>query len=207
MSNDDKKALTRSNRRLVGICAGVVVGMFAFGYALVPLYEVFCEITGLNGKTGVVAEASVPAGEVDYSRTVTVEFTGTTMAGLPWEFRPVTRRMTVHPGAIMETSYIARNPAGIAVAGQAVPSVAPSVAAAHFNKTECFCFTRQVLQPGEERDMPVRFVVDPRLPQDVTTVTLSYSFFYTDDQGSPEDLSGQDEPAEPESYVAAAQRG
>jgi cytochrome c oxidase assembly protein subunit 11 len=168
----------RANRRTGLKLSAVALGMFAFGYALVPLYDVLCEVTGLNGKTGR-AEAKI-SGPVDSERWVTVEFTGNSMHGLPWEFRPVQKTLRVHPGEVAVAYYEARNAADEVVTGQAVPSVAPNRAAAHFKKIECFCFSRQTLQAREGRRMPVRFVVSPELPKEVGTVTLSYAFFNAD---------------------------
>lgn len=158
--------------------AAVALGMFAFGYALVPLYNVICDVTGLNGKTGRVEAPTENAADV--SRWVTVEFTGNSMSGLPWEFRPQQKTLRVHPGQTAVAYYEARNTTGEAITGQAVPSVAPNKAAAHFKKIECFCFSRQTLAAQETRQMPVRFVVDTNLPRDVHTVSLSYAFFNAD---------------------------
>jgi cytochrome c oxidase assembly protein subunit 11 len=165
----------QSNRRTVLKLTAVAFGMFAFGYALVPLYDVLCQATGLNGKTGR-AEATV-GGKVDEDRWVTVEFTGNTMSGLPWEFGPEQKTLRVHPGEIAEIYYQARNTAAEAITGQAVPSVSPGNAATHFKKIECFCFSQQKLNAGEQKRMPVRFVVSTDLPKEVNTVTLSYAFF------------------------------
>ena len=154
-----------------------VIAMFGFGFALVPLYNVFCDITGLNGKTRVADEAAVMAYEVDTSRQITVEFMTSLNQGLRWEFEPEVPKMKVHPGKVYTVQFFARNLMGEDVVGQAIPSVAPNVASRYFNKTECFCFTQQLFHAGEGRDMPVSFVIDPRLPADVTTVTLSYTFF------------------------------
>jgi cytochrome c oxidase assembly protein subunit 11 len=158
--------------------AVVVVAMFGFGYLLVPLYDVFCEITGLNGKTGRVAEAEVAARyEEDLERTVTVQFVANNNAGMPWTVQPDVTSMDVHPGRIYATSFQATNPTGARMVGQAVPSVAPTVASRYFNKTECFCFERQPLASGETKDMPLRFIVSPSLPAQVKTLTLAYTFF------------------------------
>jgi cytochrome c oxidase assembly protein subunit 11 len=162
------------------------VAMFGFGYALVPLYDVFCEITGLNGKTGVVSEAQA-AGTVDTERLVTVEFDSNVNPALPWKFGPMQKKVQVHPGEIKEVLYFAENTSDHAVVGQAVPSVAPSPASLYFNKTECFCFTQQTLAPGERRVMPVRFIVDPQMPGKYTTLTLSYTFFAAPDQTAARD--------------------
>lgn len=165
-------------RRTAAKLGVVAVGMFLFGYALVPLYDVLCEVTGLNGKTGRAVAAT---SEIDRSRTVTVEFIGQAQSGLPWEFRPTIRTLTVHPGEIATAQYLAHNRADEAITGQAVPSVAPGLAATHFKKIECFCFTRQKLKSGETRELAVQFVVDPKLAPEVQTVTLSYTFFNTDE--------------------------
>jgi cytochrome c oxidase assembly protein subunit 11 len=153
--------------------------MFGVGYALAPLYDVLCDAMGLNGKTTRVATME-PTGPVDATRTVTVELTGQAMAGLPWEFRPLTAKLDVHPGETVEVKYYARNRAAEAITGQAVPSVTPGRAASHFQKIECFCFSQQTLAAGEGREMPVRFTVSPKLNPDVHTITLSYAFFNTD---------------------------
>ena len=178
MSVDRVRANGRTARRL----AVVVLAMFGFGYALVPLYDVLCEITGLGGRTGVVAAGSLDGG-ADTSRTVKVQFLGTVNSRLPWEFRPNVASMEVHPGQVYETSYLARNLSETATVGQARPSVAPSVASLHFNKTECFCFVEQEFAPGEARDMPVRFVLSRELPAEIATVTLSYTFFNSGQTG------------------------
>lgn len=166
------------NMRSVWRMSLVVVAMFGFGYLLVPLYSVFCELTGLNGKTGRVDEAAVAARyEPDMSRWVTVQFVANNNVGMPWEFGPTVTSMKVHPGKIYATSFTARNPTASDMIGQAVPSVAPNKAGRYFNKTECFCFTQQPLAAGEKKDMPLRFIVDPKLPQDVKTLTLAYTVF------------------------------
>ena len=169
-------ALQQSNKRLLYRMAVVVVAMFGFGYLMVPIYNVFCDITGLNGKTGVVNAAAVD-GKVDESRTITVEFVANLNQTMQLEFRPNVARMSVHPGAINTTSFYARNLTGKTMVGQAIPSVMPGKAAQHFNKTECFCFTQQRFAAGQGMDMTVKFVVDRDLPADVNTLTLSYTFF------------------------------
>ncbi|MDJ0739392.1 MAG: cytochrome c oxidase assembly protein [Gammaproteobacteria bacterium] len=167
----------RNERSFLRIAA-VAVAMFGFGYLLVPLYDVFCEITGLNGKTGRVDEAAVVARyEPDTSRTVTVQFVANNNLGMPWQFGPVVASMDVHPGKVYQTAFTARNPTAQDMVGQAVPSVAPGKASRYFNKTECFCFDQQPLAAGESKDMPIRFIVDPNLPKDVTTLTLAYTVF------------------------------
>ena len=153
------------------------VAMFAFGYALVPMYSVICRITGLNGKTGKEAEASATLKGVDKSRLITVEFTTSTNAGLPWDFEPLVHKVQVNPGAVTQVDFVVRNHSDREITGQAVPSLAPGEAARYFKKTECFCFSQQTVEAKQEKIMPVRFVVDPALPRTVSTVTLSYTFF------------------------------
>jgi cytochrome c oxidase assembly protein subunit 11 len=166
-----------ANSRVVRRLLFAAVAMFGFGFALVPLYDVFCDITGLNGKTGRIEMEAALSQKVDAKRMVTVEFLSSVRSDLAWQFKPVVRRVKVHPGEVTEVNYLARNETGETVAGQAVPSLAPGLAAKYFNKTECFCFTRQTLGPNEEKLMPLRFVVDPELPEEIGTVSLSYTFF------------------------------
>ena len=154
----------------------VVIGMFGFGFALVPLYDVFCDITGINGKTGDQAVLSEGM-KVDTSRLIEVEFIASLNDGMPWEFKPVQHSVKVHPGEPTRIEYVAINRTKNAITGQAVPSVAPGRAAGYFQKTECFCFTEQKLEAGEEKRMPVIFVVDTDLPDDVSQLALSYTFF------------------------------
>lgn len=170
----------RANRRLAVTLGIVTVAMFGFGYALAPMYDLMCQAFGFNGKTGRTDAQAVAAQPVDTSRTVTVEFTGLATTGLPWEFRPLTKKLEVHPGEVKEVKYFVRNTTNETITGQAVPSVAPGLTAGHFKKIECFCFSQQTLKPGEVREMPVRFVVEPGLDPKVQTVTLSYTFFNTD---------------------------
>lgn len=170
------RELRSANRRLALKLAVAVVGMFGFGYALVPLYDVLCEITGLNGKTGRLDAETAAAATVDESRLVTVEFVANTN-GLPWSFYPVTNKVRVHPGEVIEVDFIAENKAPSPITGQAVPSVSPNEGARYFSKTECFCFTQQTLGPNESKTMPVRFIVSSNLPKQVSTITLSYTFF------------------------------
>jgi len=165
----------RSNRRLGIKLLWVVAGSILFAVSLVPLYDVFCAVTGLNGKTNNVA--ALNSSSVDTSRTVRVEFTGNVMPGLGWNFYPKQASMQVHPGQIETATFIAKNITTEVVAGQAVPSVTPGEASAHFKKIECFCFARQELKPGETKEMPLRFYVSKDLPKDVEVVTLSYAFF------------------------------
>ncbi|MEM6638502.1 MAG: cytochrome c oxidase assembly protein [Pseudomonadota bacterium] len=166
--------MTRNQTLVFGL-SDIVVGMFGFGYLLVPLYDVFCEITGLNGKTA--NEAAIVTEVPDESRWVRVEFIGSTNGGAPWDFRPNEPSMRVRPGKAYVTEFIARSRVDRDAIGHAVPSVAPGSAAKYLLKTECFCFEEQAFGPGEEKQMPVRFVLDPDLPKHVDVLTLSYTFF------------------------------
>ena len=161
----------------------VTVGMFGFGFALVPLYDMFCDITGLNGKTN--AEAFIPLADlIDTSREVTVQFVATNNDYMPWEFKPQVFKMKVHPGEEIETTFYAKNPSAKAMMAQAIPSVSPSRAASYFLKTECFCFNQQQLAAGEDIDMPLKFIVDRDLPGNVSTITLSYTLFDITNDGA-----------------------
>ncbi|NIR28528.1 MAG: cytochrome c oxidase assembly protein [Gammaproteobacteria bacterium] len=175
----DASRQSATNARTARRLALVVLAMFGFGYALVPLYDVICEVTGLGGRTGVVEAGSLDGG-VDAGREITVQFVSNVASDLPWEFRPVERTLRIHPGQVYETTFYARNRSDETIVAQAVPSVTPALASKHFNKTECFCFTRQTLGPGEAREMPVRFVVDQALSQRYTSLTLGYTFFRAD---------------------------
>lgn len=165
-----------SNSRVVGWCLAGVVGMFAFGFALVPLYEVFCEITGINGKTGGRYESTEVA-EVDQERIVTVQFVAQNGPDMPWVFRPAVSSVRVHPGEPTTVHFRAENPTDQAMTGQAVPSLAPSAGTLYFHKTECFCFNQQELKAGEGIDMPLVFIVDADLPADIHKLTLSYTLY------------------------------
>jgi cytochrome c oxidase assembly protein subunit 11 len=152
----------------------VVVVMFAFGFALVPLYDVMCKAFGINGKTG---GAYSGAQMIDESRQVRVQFLSTNAVDMVWGFYPKAEQLDVHPGAVNEMLFVAQNPTDQPMTAQAVPSISPGSAAVYFHKTECFCFTRQVLQPGQRIEMPVRFIVDRDLPKDVKHLTLGYTLF------------------------------
>lgn len=169
--------------RLVGKLLLVVAAASAFGFALVPLYDVLCKVTGFNGKTvggfgarGLNAGAEPPS-RIDRSRIVTVEFTGTVMPGLAWEMRPLQNSLDLHPGEPQQVRFLVRNTSDRPLTGQAVPSVSPGQAAQHFDKIDCFCFAQQTLAPGEARELPLVFIVKPELDDKVRTITLSYAFF------------------------------
>jgi cytochrome c oxidase assembly protein subunit 11 len=169
------------NLALIRKLVVIVAAMFAFGYALVPMYRAICNALGINvlGK----AERAIPgqangnpaSTQIDTTRTVTVEFDANARG--PWHFKPAIAAVKVHPGELTTVLYTFKNIQNRAMAAQAIPSYAPKQATAHFNKLECFCFNEYLLQPGEEREWPVAFVIDPKLPKDVTTITLSYTFF------------------------------
>jgi cytochrome c oxidase assembly protein subunit 11 len=165
-----------SHSKTVKKLALVVVAMFGFGFALVPLYDVFCDITGLNGKTNETA-ATYNASGIDESRTVTVQFITRNAKGIPWQFSPVINSIDVHPGEMKFVKFYAKNEAQHNIVGQAVPSVSPGLAANYFNKIECFCFTNQPLKAGEEIEMGLQFYVDQDLPSEINTLTLSYTLY------------------------------
>ncbi|WP_313303037.1 cytochrome c oxidase assembly protein [Diaphorobacter sp.] len=194
-------SIQRENLRMVGKLAVITVGMFAFGYVLIPIYKHICEVTGINilslserqvpGNGAAGKDVKLPKNsQVDYSRTITVEFDANARG--PWEFKPEKRSLKVHPGELATVVYEFQNVQNRRMAAQAIPSYAPRQATAFFNKLECFCFNQYTLDPGEKRDWPVTFVIDPKLSKDVTTITLSYTFFEV----------GGKTPAAPESTAA-----
>jgi cytochrome c oxidase assembly protein subunit 11 len=152
----------------------VAVAMFGFGYAMVPFYRAICDALGLNS---VVKADAVANTQVDASRFVTIQFDTNLRSNLPWRFTAVEKSVRIHPGALTQVTFEVRNQSDRAVTGQAIPSFGPQLAGRYFKKLDCFCFTQQTLAPGEVRRMPVAFVVERDLPQDVNTVTLSYTFF------------------------------
>ena len=177
MSGSDAK----SRRFGLGKMIVVALAAFAFTFALVPLYRIACEkVFGVRLEKGPAAQ--VAQRDDKTSRLVTVQFDGGVNSKLPWQFQPQQLTMQVHPGQQYEASYFARNTSNRAIVGNAVPSVAPARASGYFSKTECFCFTAQTLAAGEGRAMPVRFIVDPELPADVGTITLSYTFYKNEAQ-------------------------
>ena len=177
----------RSQKKLITRLLLVVVVMFAFGFALVPLYDVMCKAFGINGKTGDAWQGSQ---QVDESRQVRVQFLSTNAVDMVWGFYPKADQLQVHPGAVNEMLFVAQNPTDRPITAQAVPSISPGSAAVYFHKTECFCFTQQVLQPGERIEMPVRFIVDRDLPKDVNQLTLGYTLFNVTASKPPAAKSG-----------------
>ena len=173
--------MSQASANSVGVLklAGVSLAAFGFAFSLVPLYRIACEkVFGVRLEQGP-ASASATA-VVPKERWVTVQFDGGVNSKLPWQFAPEQQSMRVQVGRQYEALYFARNTSDRGIVGSAVPSVAPARASAYFNKTECFCFTAQTLAAGESRDMPVRFIVDPALPDDINTITLSYTFYKND---------------------------
>ncbi|MEJ3670041.1 cytochrome c oxidase assembly protein [Stutzerimonas stutzeri] len=181
-----------STRRLVRRLVFVVIAMFGFGFLLVPIYDVMCQAFGINGKT---AGAYTGVQSADEARAVRVQFLATNAAGMQWQFGPQADQISVHPGATQEIRFFAYNPTDKPMTAQAIPSVSPSRAAAYFHKTECFCFTQQVLQPGERIEMPVRFIVDRDLPADVHHLTLAYTLFDITSRQPPVAVNAASAPA------------
>ncbi len=166
----------QGKKRGVFKLVSVVVGMFAFGFLLVPLYDIVCEVTGFNGKTAGAYQETGKEG-VDESRLVTVQFLTNKNANMPWSFRPEVRSVHVVPGILNEANFIVRNETNVTMVGKAIPSVTPFKAADYLHKTECFCFESQKLEKGEELNMPLRFIVDRDIPADVNLLTLSYTLY------------------------------
>ncbi|TAG35042.1 MAG: cytochrome c oxidase assembly protein [Polaromonas sp.] len=173
--------LQLENSKMVGKLAVIVLGMFCFGYALVPIYRAICEMTGINvlalgDRLIPGATPKLPANtQVDLTRTVTVEFDANSRG--PWHFKPAQNTLKVHPGELTTVVYEFQNTQNRTMSAQAIPSYAPTQAGAYFNKLECFCFQQYTLAPGEKKQWPVAFVIDPKLSKDVATITLSYTFF------------------------------
>jgi cytochrome c oxidase assembly protein subunit 11 len=166
------------NRRFLKRAAFVCVSMFLLGFGMVPIYRIACVHVFHNRiDNGADSPAKVAGFTQDDSRWVTVQFVANVNSALAWQFAPELNSVKVHPGALSEAWFDATNQAQAAIVGNAVPSIAPNTASLYFNKTECFCFTEQVLKSGESRRMPVRFIVDPKLPSDIDTLTLSYTFY------------------------------
>jgi cytochrome c oxidase assembly protein subunit 11 len=175
-SNIKNSVAMTKNKKVIKKLILLVFGMFGFGFALVPLYDVFCDITGLNGKTSTTA-AVYNVEQIDTKRVVTVQFISRTAQGIPWQFEPMIHEIKVHPGEMKLVKFYAKNESTRDIIGQAVPSVSPGLAAAYFQKIECFCFTQQPLKANEEVEMALQFYVDPELPEDISTLTLSYTLY------------------------------
>ena len=173
--------LKRENFRMVKKLGVIVLGMFCFGYALVPIYRAICEMTGIN--VLALGDRRIPGAtpklaantQVDLKRTIAVEFDANSRG--PWHFKPAQSSLQAHPGELVTVMYEFQNVQDRTMSAQAIPSYAPVQAGAYFNKLECFCFSQYTLAPGEKKQWPVAFVIDPKLPGDVKTITLSYTFF------------------------------
>ncbi len=174
--------VANAHKLVAGKMLLLAVGMFGFGYLMVPMYDIICEITGLNGKTGRVSIAEANSQAVDEDRLITVEFVANVNSSGAWEFRPNVKEIQVKPGELYKATYFAQNLLSVDVVGQATPSVSPSAAAPYFNKTECFCFTRQEFEANSTKDMPLTFIIDPKIPHNIDRVTLSYTFFKSPEQ-------------------------
>jgi cytochrome c oxidase assembly protein subunit 11 len=188
----------QNNRRFLKRALIACAAMFLFGFACVPMYRLACvHVLGIKVDGKPVNEAKVVNVSADATRWVTVQFVGSVNSALAWQFAPEVASVRVHPGVLSEAWFDATNVAPKAIVGNAVPSIAPKTASLYFNKTECFCFTEQTLQAGESRRMPVKFIVDPQLPADVDTLTLSYTFY--NNQEATKKLAAQQSAAEPTS--------
>jgi len=177
MSADSTAKSTNAHGRTVKKLVFIVIGMFGFGWALIPLYDLLCEYTGLGGDTGGQYTYDPAEARVDRNRLVKVNFITNTNGGMSWDFWSDKGGMRVHPGELNEALFYVRNTTDKRMVGQAVPSVVPLTATDYFHKTECFCFNSQVLEPGEEMEMPMRFIVDADLPDNVQSISLSYALF------------------------------
>lgn len=178
--------LNKANKKLAKRLLLIAIAMFGFGFALAPMYEAFCSAFGINGRFVDIQDGTYDASArvakitgIDKSRTVTVQFTASRNQNLHWEFRPMESIVKVNPGEVRVVKYYAKNLTGKTVVAQAVPSISPGQATKYLNKIECFCFTQQTFKPGEAREMPLRFVIDPALPGKISTLTLAYTFFDT----------------------------
>jgi cytochrome c oxidase assembly protein subunit 11 len=175
--SDNQPSPKRSTKTLTGYLVLSVIGMFGFGFALVPLYDVMCEALGINGKTNTVSAVQPKGMQPDYSRTVRVEFMSHIKPDMPWQFIPENRVLEVHPGDVVQTNYLAKNLSGLSLVGQAVPSVSPGNGATYFNKMECFCFNQQPLDGHKSAEMGLIFYIEPEIPESIHTLTLSYTLF------------------------------
>ncbi len=167
----------RSNRILTLKLTMAALAMFGFGFALVPLYDVMCDVLGINGKTDNVAVTAPVGLQIDTSRTIRVEFMAHVAPDMPWSFKPQSVTLNVHPGEVIQTAYLAQNLSQEILVGQAVPSVSPGQGAAFFNKIECFCFNRQPIEGNQLAQMPLIFYIEPDLPAEIHTLTLSYTLY------------------------------
>lgn len=175
--------IAKSHAKLIALLVAVVLGMFAFGFALVPIYNSLCRTFGINGKVSLKAAAYNPNElKITKERVITVEFVATNNASLPWAFYPKTTKIKIHPGEIAKLAFYAENKTNYRMTVQAIPSVTPGIAAKYLKKTECFCFTQQTLNGHEAMDMPLLFHLDKDLPSSVRTITLAYTLFDVSDK-------------------------
>jgi len=199
------------NGKLVRRMLLVVVAMFGFGYALVPLYGLMCDALGINGRFQDIEQGQYDvqqgkqrgrelAMRKDLQRTVTVQFFTNLGASMQWDFRPMTRQVKVHPGEVTLVKFYAKNRTGRKVVAQAIPSLAPGQAVKYFTKMECFCFSQQTFEKGEAREMPLQFVIDPDLPKRINTITLAYTFFDTDKKSAERNVAANTAATSHESY-------
>lgn len=177
--------LETKNKRVVGVSGFVVVAMFGFGFALIPLYDVFCDVLGINGSYQSIEDGTYDAAAeaeralkngVDKSRTVTMQFLVTQNKDLDLDFKALTKKVAVNPGEVKEVSFYVKNNADKKLLVQAIPDITPNLAKKYLAKIECFCFTQQTLEPGEEKEMPLRFVVNSAIPQEIPVLTMTYRF-------------------------------
>lgn len=183
-----QKDRSKANKRTLRRALLVALGMFGFGYLLVPIYNSVCEALGINGQTAQISANTVV--EPDTGRTITITFDANVNSKLPWSFKPMTHRLEVHPGQFAQVSYLAHNLSGTDIIGQAAHSVTPQRAAMYFKKSECFCYSQQPLQSGQSKEMPVVFMIDPKLPEDIKEITLSYTFLRADRYASAQQVQG-----------------
>lgn len=180
--------MEKKKRRTLLLLGGLAVGMFGFGFAMVPLYGLLCQVTGVQSieqRTALGEQLATSATTaVDEDRWVTVKLDATVHPDLPWKLEPLVRKLRVHPGEMHLVQFVAENTAGQEITGQAIPSIAPWQATGFFSKLECFCFSQQTLAGNERREMPLRFLVSPDLPADISSLTLSYSVLRVSDPGS-----------------------
>lgn len=187
------KGLINNHRRLIGILLTTVVMMFGFSFALVPLYNAFCKVTGLQGKYDSGRVKIDEFVTIDTSRTITVHFISQVVSDFAWDFYPTVRSVKVHPGELKRVTFEARNRAGRDTVGQAIPSIAPGLASLYFHKTECFCFNQQHLAKGEQAEMPLAFYLSRDMPEEIEELTLSYTLFdAADHPRAPIDISSTD---------------
>ncbi len=179
MNTAGQEDLKRANRKVIGRLVLVAVGMFGFGFAMWPLYNVFCNVTGLGGRSVQIAQGGEHVQQSD--REIRIRFLATTNSAMPWIFQPVQKTQTIHLGALTKATFLAMNPTEEPVLGQATYNIVPPEASLYFVKTECFCFTQQLLMAQESREMPVYYYVQADLPENIRDITLSYTFYRNDD--------------------------